>query len=382
MIRVLVVLFVLFILGSAYLIADDSSPINAPAENKENKETPSEKPSENEKGPLLRHRLCTVASYRYSDSEPEKFNLDALWVELTANLEGVTAVTLFDFADEKTPLRKAYVDIPLILREEWKGLFSLRFGLMDVPFGYAQRLFRYDLRLPYPQVLEVLFDDTLGFYDLGIAFRGKMKTGRSKVEYEFAILNGEYVGEWTDTTSHKAFAMSLLFSPMRHFCFGGSLYDGDRRDANTGVLYNRDRVGGFAAVQYKEFRLWGEYIHGNDNSETDKTKRTDGAYIEMGIYFYKHPKLWDDRFDRNYGPQIVLRWDMLDPPKEEFMKFFTHHTHRKKLIYTVGVACDLSIWARFSIYWSRLDFGRYWSGYYFGVGDNDDRVGVVLSLQF
>lgn len=373
MLRILTVLFVVSF--GLVLFADGRLLVpTLPADDEETEE------KEERDTMKMNHRICPLSSFYYSDTEPDEFSLNRLWGEFEARFEGAGGVLLLDFADEK-PLRKAYARIPFVLREEWKDFFTLKFGLIEVPFGYMQRLFLYELRLPYPQVLTTLFDDTLGFYDLGVSLSGKIKTKTAGISYEIALLNGEYATHWEDTTSHKTVAASLSITPYRNFHFGVSVYDGDRKD-QTGETAQRYRLGGYAAIRYEKFSLIGEYIHGNDNTETNKELRTDGAYIEMGCYLWKHPKLWDAELSRYYGVQLVFRWDMLDPPKEEAMRTYTRHTHRKKLIYTLALAIDIDAWVRLTVYYSKLDFGRYWSGYYFGVEDNDDRAGVMLSLLF
>lgn len=326
------------------------------------------------------YRVCPITSFYYSDSEPEEFRLDYLWCELEAHYKDANVVFLLDIRDEK-PLRKAYVRIPFVLRKEWKDFFTLKFGLVDVPFGYLPRLFPYELRLPYPQVFNALFDGTLGFYDLGISLSGRLKTKTGSVSYELALLNGEYATHWEDTTASKAVVASLSFSPLRDFHFGVSVYNGEREDP-SGERSRRYRFGAYTALRYRRVSLIGEYIHGNDNTDTNNRLRTDGAYIEAGYYLWRHPKLWDAERSSFYGAELLLRWDMLDPPKEDQMRFYTRHTHRKKYIYTVALAIDISAWVRITAYYSKLDFGRYWSGYYFGVKDNDDRAGVILSLIF
>jgi|GEM_PF-3375185 len=381
---------------SAVLLAQNGSPDDAskpqdenkkeiptgekPASEKVKKETPKEE--KDGKKVSFDCRIFAVVSYYYSDSEPEEFRFEALWTELKADFSGINVVGLLDLADEDEMLRKAYIHIPLVSYEKWRDFFALKIGLIDVPFGYLQRQNRYDVLLGYPQILETSFDNGYGFYDLGVSLSGKIKTGSGNLSYEFAVLNGEYAGRWQDTTGHKAFAATIAFYPLKNICFGSSIYDGDRRDTITDVFYNRDLAGGFASIRYNEFSLLGEYIHSNENSDADRTRLTDGAYVEAGIFLWKHSKFWDEMLNRYYGAQILFRWDMLDPPKEEAMKFFTHHTHRKKLIYTVALSVDITNWARITLYWSKLDFGRYWSGYYFGVKDNDNRAGVLLSLQF
>jgi len=374
MLRILTILFVvsfglvLFAGGRSLLpslIADDE-------ETEERKE---------KEGMKFTHRISPLISYYYSDSEPDEFALNNLWGEFTARFEGASGVLLLDFTDEE-PLRKAYAEIPFVLREEWRDFFNLRFGLIEVPFGYTQRLFLYDLRLPYPQILTTLFDDALGFYDLGASLSGKVKTRTASIFYEVALLNGEYATQWEDTTSHKSVAASLSISPYRDCFFGVSVYDGDRKDTTTGETAERYRLGAYAAIRYQGFSFIGEYIHGDDSTDTDEELQTDGAFVEAGYYLWKHPKLWDAELSRYYGVQLIFRWDMLDPPKEQAMRIYTRHTHRKKLIYTVALAIDIDSWVRLTIYYSKLDFGRYWSGYYFGVEDNDDRAGVMLSLLF
>ena len=344
-------------------------------------ETPAPTTETAEKAPEspISWSFCSILSGRHYDAYDDEFSLDSFWGEFSGNWRAVSFSALFDLNATQS-VREAEIVIHTVRDRASPGRIDLAFGQLRVPFGYQQRLAPYAVKLGYVQTVLDLFDGGLGFWDLGVALRGRFALRSAAFEFEAALLNGEHAGAARDSTSHKAVALQLRYIPLTGFEFGLSAYDGDRRDMG-GEFYQHDRFGAHASMKWRGFTFVGEYIHGSDNSHSDKTRSTDGVYLEAGFYVWRLKKYWSESRARFFGVQILARWELLCPPKNYQMALYTGHTHRNKITYTLGVAVDFSYWCRAVVYWSRLDWGRYWSGRYFGVDGNKCRAGLVVSIR-
>ncbi len=317
-------------------------------------------------------------SMRYSDAGPDGFCLDELGFRTLLEDGSVRfcalAATHPDFV-----VKEAWVQTSLFERERWRQRLYLKAGLLRIPFGYSQRYLEHDLSLGYPRVALRMFDEGLGFFDLGVAFGFKFVTARGGLEGEVAVLRGEYLGG-KESDKAKAICAQIRMLMVEGVEFGVSWYDGSRVTyydwAHPAVETNRDRFGAHSAFRYRLFSALFECIFANDGNAVERDRDSLGYCAELGVFVWRNFRYWDPQRNLHCGVQALFRVDMYRPPRDYVMRILTGRSTRSQLTYTFALSFNIHPSLRVLVFFSHRDWGPY-----FEAGEGDDRAGIVLFLR-
>lgn len=327
--------------------------------------------------------LLCKSSGRYSDADPERFRIDDIGLRTVLYDNNIR----FHILTSTTPdisMKEAWLWASLF-RTKWLDRAYIKLGLLRIPFGYNQRFIEHDLTLEYPLVTRELFDDGLGFFDVGGSFGIKLSTSAGGVMWEGAVLRGERLGG-EETDKSKTLCTRLLIVPIYGVEFGISWYDGSRVEyydaAHPAIETNRDRLGFHAIFRYRFLRVMYEFIRANDGNAVERDRNSFGWSFEVGVFLKRDFRYWDPEHNLFCGTQFVFRIDLYRPPPDHQMRILTGRSIREKITYTFGFSLNFTPMVRLLIYWSHRDWGPYYEGRLGGGGENDDRAGLVLFLRF
>ena len=296
-----------------------------------------------------------------------------------------------------------------------KKYINLKVGQFIKPFGRQARYFPYELQFGrYSQVFTHLFDGEAGFYDIGASLFGSytlnlMKSCDVKMDYEVGIFNGEKMNT-SDANDQKAVCarVALSFPKLQEklgldgLSVGFSFFDGGPRtmgDATFTEFDERQYIGADLCITLMKKRLsiLAEYVKAVEDlfyidsvsgvPTIEENRRTEGWYLEVGYFVWVNEKIDTSKLpvpqmrNRCFGLQIAALYDCLSLPTNLKMFSFTGAYHRNKNIYGLAVNYDIKWNIRFQVIYTRLDFGRYYSGLYEGVDDfAKNRITVQLSF--
>jgi len=329
-------------------------------------------------------QLLGKTSFTYSDAGPDGFRLDSLGFKALFDDGNIRASVLAETAPDVV-VKEAWVWASFFKRKEWLERAYVKIGLLRVPFGHSQRFLEHDLTLGYPLVALGMFDNWLGFFDLGVAFGCSLPTKEGTLLFEAAVLRGEYLGG-EETDKAKALCAQVLLVPVHGVMFGVSWYDGSRVTyydaAHPAIDTNHDRLGFHALFRFRGLRVLYEFIHGNDGNAVERDRNSLGYCAEIGLFIKRNFRYWDPEKGLFCGTQLVFRIDAYRPPRDYQMRVLTGKATRTKITYTFGLSFALTPAVRVLLFFSHLDWGPYFEGRLTGQPTGDDRAGLVLFLRF
>jgi len=322
--------------------------------------------------------LLGRTSIRYSDAECDGFCLDTLDFRTLLQDGSVRfyalAATHPDFV-----VKEAWVQTSLLKRKRWRQRLYLKAGLLRIPFGYSQRFLEHDLGIGYPLVALRMFDDGLGFFDLGVAFGFKFAMAKSRLTGEVAVLQGQYLGG-KETDKAKAVCAQIRMLMIEGAEFGLSWYDGSRvcyyDAAHPAIKTNRDRFGAHSVFRYRLLSALFECIFANDGNAVERDRDSLGYCAEVGLFLWRNFRYWDPRRNLYCGVQALFRMDMYRPPHDYVMRILTGRSTRSQFTYTFALSFNIHPSLRVLLFFSHRDWGAY-----FEAHEGDDRAGVVLFLR-
>jgi Phosphate-selective porin O and P. len=203
---------------------------------------------------------------------------------------------------DKPKMIDAYGEIKLA------DYFSITAGQFKIPFSMENLASSNKLEtIDRSQVVEALVarsKDVIGNQngrDIGVQVGGTILKLKDLplIEYRLGVFNGSGINVADTANNAKDIAGRLIFTPVKGFSFGGSIYKGWDKAIKpdvSGQSQTRNRVGGEFSYVTTRFSLKGEYIAGKDG----KTSRA-GWYIQAG-YFVIPLKF-----------QILGKYDVYDP---------------------------------------------------------------------
>ena len=322
--------------------------------------------------------LLGKTSMRYSDAECDRLCVDELGFRALLEDGSVRfcalAATHPDFG-----VKEAWVQTSLLKRKRWWQRLYLKAGLLRVPFGYSQHHLEHDLSIGYPRVALRMFDDGLGFFDLGVALGSKFVTAGGELTGEVAVLQGQYLGE-KESDKAKAICAQIRMLMVEGAEFGLSWYDGSRvcyyDAAHPALKTNRDRFGAHCVFRYRLFSALFECIFANDGNAVERDRNSLGYCAEVGLFLWRNFRYWDPQRNLRCGVQALFRVDMYRPPPDYVMRILTARSTRSQFTYTFALSCNIRPSLRVLLFFSHRDWGAYYE-----AQEGDDRAGIVLFLR-
>jgi len=237
-----------------------------------------------------------------------------------------------DFVD-KPKMIDAYGEIKLA------DYFSITAGQFKIPFSMENLTSSNKLEMiDRSQVVEALVarsKDVIGNQngrDIGIQVGGTFLKVKDMpvIEYRLGVFNGSGINVADTANSEKDISGRLIFTPLKGFSFGGSIYQGWDKAIKpdvAGKSQTRNRYGAELSYVLSSFSLKGEYIAGKDG----KSKRA-GWYIQAG-YFVIPQKL-----------QVLGKYDTYDPNTSVSKNISTN--------YVIGANYNFTNWSRIQAFYT------------------------------
>jgi phosphate-selective porin OprO/OprP len=237
-----------------------------------------------------------------------------------------------DFVD-KPKMIDAYGEIKLA------DYFSITAGQFKIPFSMENLTSSNKLEMiDRSQVVEALVarsKDVIGNQngrDIGIQAGGTFLKVKDIpfIEYRIGVFNGSGINVADTANSEKDISGRLIFSPLKGFSFGGSIYHGWDKAIKPDVAgrsQTRNRIGAELSYVMSSFSLKGEFISGKDG----KTNRA-GWYIQAG-YFVIPQKL-----------QVLGKYDTYDPNTSASKNITTN--------YVFGANYNFTNWSRLQAFFT------------------------------
>jgi len=253
-----------------------------------------------------------------------------------------------DFA-EKPKMIDAYGEIKIA------DYFSITAGQFKIPFSMENLASSNKLEMiDRSQVVEALVarsKDVIGNQngrDVGVQVSGTILKLNDLpfAEYRIGIFNGSGINIADTANGAKDIAGRLIFTPLKGFSIGGSIYNGWDKAIKPdipGKSQVRNRTGIEFSYVTSLFSLKGEYISGKDG----KTGRS-GWYIQSG-YFIIPQKL-----------QILGKYDTYDPN--------TSSPDNISINYVFGGNYNFNSWSRLQAFYTiRKEEGTSVNNNYFSI---------------
>jgi len=343
----------------------------------------------------------------------DTFSMRAAYLYATGSVGDLKGSLLLNFVNkDSNPVCWWYIEFPPF--SELKEYLKVRAGQFIKPFGRQPQTFPYELTFArYGQILGRLFDNGAGFYDAGVSFLGSKTFELAKIDfnfkYELGIFNGEKMNT-SDTTDQKAICGRVEFASKKitswvkadMLSFGFSYFNGGPRfmnDAYNTKFTERTYFGAdleFRCMQ-KRLSILFEYASGTDDLSyidsvthipmVELNRPTDGWFVELGYFVYVNKKLASENAPlpelrkRPFGLQIAALLDVLNLASNPKMYVATGEYQRPMNIYGLAINYDIRWNLKLQVVFTRLDYGRYYSGLYSGVDDfSKNRITVQLGF--